>query len=332
MNNLRRALTFAALICLPVSTAFANKKEDEAAALIQRAQALSDLRTEGSPPFLLKANLRITYDDGSVTEGAYTEFWSSYSQWRKDLAFGDLHRTEITLGKENWTVGKVSAVSDRVGDLGALFDFPLHNVWSPNKIRDKRIEGIAAVHCIRTKEETGYAPELCFDKAIGTLISSTVFDVHVKERMVGVTCVYRDYRQFGERLVPASYECIQDKKVKIEVTLVELTLRPEFARDVFTPPPDAKESSRCASRRTPPRAVHSEEPHISKSDGVVNIGVTVGKDGRPHALTIVRSLDASSDAEAVRAVRNWRFDPATCDGEPINSQIVVQIDMHLYPK
>ena len=155
MNNLRRALTFAALICLPVSTAFANKKEDEAAALIQRAQALSDLRTEGSPPFLLKANLRITYDDGSVTEGAYTEFWSSYSQWRKDLAFGDLHRTEITLGKENWTVGKVSAVSDRVGDLGALFDFPLHNVWSPNKIRDKRIEGIAAVHCIRGRRKLG---------------------------------------------------------------------------------------------------------------------------------------------------------------------------------
>ena len=329
MNILRRRFIVAALIGLIGSTTFASKKDDEAAALVQRAQDLSDLRKDGSPPFRLKAKLTITYDDGSVVEGTYTEFWSSYSQWRKELVFGDLHRTDIVIGKGDWTVGSVSAVSERVGDLGALFDFPVHNVWSPNKIQDKRLDNVT-VRCIRTKEETPYAPELCFDKVSGALISSAVFDVRVKDRMVGATCVYRDYRKFEERLLPASYECIQDKKVKIDASLVELTFRPEFAREVFTPPQGARDLSRCASRTTLPRAVHSEDPQKLKSGGVVDIQVVVGTDGRPRELKVVRSLDASSDAEAVRAVRNWRFEPAMCDGDPIERQIVVEVNTHLY--
>ncbi len=330
MNNLRRAVILAALIGLISSNTFASKKDDEAAALIQHAQDLSDLRKDGSPPFRLKAKLTITYDDGSVVEGAYTEFWSSYSQWRKELVFGDLHRTDVVIGKEHWTVGSVSAVSERVGDLGALFDFPVHNVWSPNKIKDNQLEGATSVRCIRTKEVTRYAPELCFDKASGALISSAVFDVRVKDKMVGATCVYRDYRKFEERLLPASYECIQDKKVKIDASLVELTFRPEFTREVFTPPQGARDLSRCASRTTVPRAVHSEDPQRLKSGGVVDIQVVVGTDGRPRELKVVRSLDASSDAEALRAVRNWRFEPAMCDGDPMERQIVVEVNTHLY--
>ncbi len=68
-----------------------------------------------------------------------------------------------------------------------------------------------------------------------------------------------------------------------------------------------------------------------KSGGVVDIGVVIGTDGRPRDLNIVKSIDAASDAEAIRAVSNWRFEPATCDGLPVNVKITVEIDTHLYP-
>jgi TonB family protein len=42
----------------------------------------------------------------------------------------------------------------------------------------------------------------------------------------------------------------------------------------------------------------------------VIIGVTVGKDGVPTNLRMVRSLGASFDSPALEAIRAWRFDPS----------------------
>jgi protein TonB len=36
------------------------------------------------------------------------------------------------------------------------------------------------------------------------------------------------------------------------------------------------------------------------------------------------------DEQAIKAVKNWRFRPATFHGQPIATQIAVQVDFHLY--
>lgn len=317
MNNLRHALIVAALICLALSTAFANKKEDEADEFIRRAQDLSDFRKDGSPPFRLKATLKITNDDGSTVEGTYTEFWTSSAQWRQELILGDLHRTEVAVGKKVWTLGTVNPVSDHVGGLGTLFDLSLRKLWKASVFENKQIGGTRA-RCFHSAEQHE-AGEFCFDKATGALLVNS---------LGRQTCVFENYRSFGERSVPESYECIHDKKIKIEARLVELVLRPELAEDLFTPPSGSTESTRCFSPVRPPKLIHAEEPRLLKGDGVVTIGVVIAKDGRPRDLKILNSLDASSDAEAIDAVQRWRFEPATCDGEPVNVSIAIEVDMH----
>lgn len=326
MTNLRRPFIVAALICLLAPNVLANKKEDESSALIQRAQNLSDFRKNGALPFRLKASLKITDEDGSIVEGTYTEFRTSNAQWRKELVLGDMHWTEVAEGKKRWTMGNVRSISDHVEGVNDIFDLSLRGVWVVDKFENRRIEGVES-RCFRGGKEQGAVSELCFERNTGTLLSSSR-PYYVKGRKVQQICVFRSYQQTEGYSVPASYECVQEGKIKLEAALVELAFRPELAKDVFTPPAGSIESSRCSSRVTPPRVVHSEEPQVFRKEGVVTIGLVVGSDGFPHDLKILNSLDASTDAEAMRSVQNWRFEPATCDGQPVNVQIAVEVDMH----
>jgi protein TonB len=36
------------------------------------------------------------------------------------------------------------------------------------------------------------------------------------------------------------------------------------------------------------------------------------------------------DEKAIEAVKSWRFRPATLNGQPVATQIAVQVDFHLY--
>jgi TonB family protein len=85
-----------------------------------------------------------------------------------------------------------------------------------------------------------------------------------------------------------------------------------------------------------PEVIYSPEPSFSdearkaKFQGIVMLLVVVGKDGRPYNVRVGQSLGMGLDEKAIEAVRNWRFRPATFNGQPVATQIAVQVDFHLY--
>jgi TonB family protein len=86
----------------------------------------------------------------------------------------------------------------------------------------------------------------------------------------------------------------------------------------------------------PPRAKFNREPEFSeparliRHQGTVTLGLTVTKEGLPTNVRILSPLGAGLDAQAVRAVEQWRFDPAEKDGQPVPAQIAIEMDFHLY--
>jgi TonB family protein len=52
-------------------------------------------------------------------------------------------------------------------------------------------------------------------------------------------------------------------------------------------------------------------------EGAVELEGVIGPDGRVGPARVVRSLVPDLDAEAIAAVRQWRFEPATVDGKPV---------------
>lgn len=51
----------------------------------------------------------------------------------------------------------------------------------------------------------------------------------------------------------------------------------------------------------------------------------VGTDGRPHDIKVARTLGPELDEKAVGAVKNWRWEPAKKDGQPVASEINVEV-------
>jgi TonB family protein len=56
----------------------------------------------------------------------------------------------------------------------------------------------------------------------------------------------------------------------------------------------------------------------------------VDKDGKPKNIRISRPLGYGLDEKAVQAVSTWRFKPAEKDGIPVNVEIAVEVNFHLY--
>jgi len=85
-----------------------------------------------------------------------------------------------------------------------------------------------------------------------------------------------------------------------------------------------------------PRPIYSPEPEFSeearkaKYQGVCTLGLIVGTDGRPRNIHVLSSLGMGLDEKAIEAVKNWKFEPAMRDGHPVNVEIAVEVDFHLY--
>src|SRR6185369_4062002 len=75
---------------------------------------------------------------------------------------------------------------------------------------------------------------------------------------------------------------------------------------------------------------YSEEARKAKYQGTVVLWVVVGPDGRPRDIRVQRSLGLGLDEKAMEAVRQWKFEPARKDGQPVAVQINVEVNFRLY--
>jgi protein TonB len=79
-----------------------------------------------------------------------------------------------------------------------------------------------------------------------------------------------------------------------------------------------------------PEPSFSDEARKAKAQGIVTLLLVVGKDGRPYDVHVGQALGMGLDEQAIEAVNRWRFRPATLNGQPVATQIAVQVDFRLY--
>ena len=87
---------------------------------------------------------------------------------------------------------------------------------------------------------------------------------------------------------------------------------------------------------TVPQVVYSREPSFSdearksKTQGIVLLMIVVGTDGKPYNVKVQQSLGMGLDEKAIEAVSRWKFRPATFNGQPVATQIAVEVNLRLY--
>lgn len=324
-----RSLFLIMTVILFMSTAFADEKDAEVVALIERAKQLSDIRAEGAPPFQLKLTFKIIEENGASLEGAYTEVWVSKTHWRRETILGDFRRTQIVVDRKRWHLDSATAVPEHLEDSFRLTDIGRFRpeAWKGVKVEDRRLAGLS-VRCLELKNGPYARSALCFDKTSGTLVADFI-PSQPGTRIGETVCLYNDYQKFGDRLLARSYQCDQDERMKMEARVVELAA-PATDQTVFTQPQGAKESVNCLSPIKAPTVVSQPDPKTLASlvRTLVVIRFIVGTDGKPHDLKVTSAPNRGFDEAALDAVRQWIFKPATCDGEPVEADVSVNIMFH----
>ncbi|HTQ57768.1 MAG TPA: energy transducer TonB [Bryobacteraceae bacterium] len=76
---------------------------------------------------------------------------------------------------------------------------------------------------------------------------------------------------------------------------------------------------------------YSEEGRMARNQGTVVLLVRVDKSGHPSGIKVSRALGTGLDEQAVRAIRRWRFRPATDRGKPVSMETTVEAPLRLQP-
>lgn len=79
-----------------------------------------------------------------------------------------------------------------------------------------------------------------------------------------------------------------------------------------------------------PDPEYTEEARRAKIQGTCVLGLIVDAEGHPRDIRVIRGLGYGLDAKALETVRQWRFDPARKDGQPVNVQVSVEVAFRLY--
>ena len=79
-----------------------------------------------------------------------------------------------------------------------------------------------------------------------------------------------------------------------------------------------------------PQPGFSEDARQAKCQGAVTLMLVVDKTGGVRSIRIVSPMGCGLDGKAVGAVEKWQFNPGTKDGEPVDVEIGVEVNFHLY--
>lgn len=85
----------------------------------------------------------------------------------------------------------------------------------------------------------------------------------------------------------------------------------------------------------PPRVLTKVEPQYteaardSKIEGRTTLRMIVNQQGRAEDMKVVRSVDEGLDENAMTAVSQWQFAPATRDGKPVRVWATIEVNFHL---
>jgi len=75
---------------------------------------------------------------------------------------------------------------------------------------------------------------------------------------------------------------------------------------------------------------YTEEARRAKKQGTCILWLIVDSAGHPRDIRVIRGLGFGLDTKAVEAVNRWKFQPALKDGRPVDVQISVEVEFHLY--
>jgi TonB family protein len=305
-----------------------GENRDVGRALIEHAKQMSDIRSSDAMPFRLSVSFTLFQQGELQLSGTYREFWVSRGQWRRETVLGKFHYTEVGGRTKRWLLSEPQGIPPAAVSVWYATDLTdaieSRDVVS---IQDRNLNGVA-LQCAETKTRGSTEKKvLCFDKDVG-LVVARMLPSYSGNRVTVESCLYSDYQKFERWIFPRTITCYEDDKRTLEAKVVELVPFSTSDSALFAPLPGADVRVNCQSKVNPPKPLQTPEPSGPggpKPNAPVVISMVIDEQGKPRDLKVTRSMGQQFDDAALNAVRNWRFQPSTCDGSAVPVVISVEL-------
>ena len=309
-------------------TAFGDNKKQESEALVLRALELSNIRAEGATSFTVTAKFQVANGSSGIS-GTYSEIWMSKDKWIREVTMGNSRRLEIANGRKKWLLDQ---------DLNPRYFTTLTSALTmagPAKgtkaknARSTEVDGISA-RCVGF--DGLYAKEIyCIDPKDGTLMTRRRIENLGSKSPVTIS--YGNYEKLGEHLFPREMQYRDDAQDSLDIRVSKLSFEVAVDASDFIPPAGSLEMANCdENQMKAPSAIFELEPQFPAGTGadraITTLSLVVGADGKPGLIHVTRSGGTAFDVQAVRAVREWKFRPATCQGLKTAATIAIEIEFH----
>jgi TonB family protein len=308
---------------------------------IAKANAASDIRAKGSPPFHLHATFHASGKLEVTGDGTYDLLWFSPTRWREEVTFGALHYVETQNDELGYNDPIASYIPLAAGE--AMRSILVAPIQFRSTVGTTKMERAFATEGVPPDQVGLYwrTSDSAKTKVASPLEQSLLLLDVATGRVLRIPgpdfeWTYSDFADFHGASI-ARHGVGTDTggdDATFQITTLE-TAAPHPDTDFVL----ANGSAHPVTSRSgvnPPTVLHSVDPKFSKYakknriQGSCLIGVAVDPHGDLHDLRILKSLEPSLDANAIEAVRKWKFAPATRDGRPVNVTMSIEIAFHIY--
>ncbi len=143
-----------------------------------------------------------------------------------------------------------------------------------------------------------------------------------------------DYAAAGKQMFPRRVTIQKHLMSDLEVRDVAISFHP-LEESLFSVPADSIETERCDGMK-PPKAVFTPEPEFpekarhDRKEALVLLCAVIDAKGRVPEAKGLSNVGNGFEKNAEAAVRTWRFEPATCNGHPVATEMNIEVDFRLF--
>ena len=318
--------------CLLVLLAFAGSARASNSDVVAKGEALIQQAQDKTnifalPSFRMDANVRID-NFGKPLDGIYSLLWNGPDQWREEITFPGY--SEVQVGGKGVVFLKrsVDVLPYRISQLETALGFSsnfgvgrfnqsLMKDETVKSIRQEKLAGETA-ECIKIVSPDKNTREVCVDPRTGL----------VNRQKQGLADA--EFTPIGSKIFPRSISLTRDGKRIVEIHITQFETGQWFSPDRFAPPAGAVSGDGCMNplRGAKVKDVTPVYPQMAKVahiQGVVATEALMDKNGTFQGLHIISTDSPLLNQSAVDAVKQWRYQPATCNGQPVDSEAVIEV-------
>jgi TonB-like protein len=288
--------------------------------LAHNAEDLSSLE-----PYVLTAEITLNANDKKRQQTGHLTLIRDHDRARVELEIGDSREVRTFIGSKEYVLPGQSFLY-----TAKLYDFD--HLWDPEAQIFRGIENGNYVNVHQDK--VSGRPAWCMERKTHWGKESRCFDVQtsllVRETDSRGRTEFLDFTKAGEHSYPQQVQVLKKPLAPFKISHIIIQPgKPDEA--TFQPPAGALEFGSCKDMKEP-KDVSTPEPEFTQAarrahaNALVFLYAIIDKNGKVVFVRALQNDDYGLAAESERTIKGWVFQPASCDGHPVDTEMALEVE------